>query len=129
MVLVGDAGHGIHPIAGQGLNMGLRDVETLSDLVARAVRDAGDPGADGLLDTYARLRRGDNMAMGVATDTLNRLFSNRVPGLGIIRRLGLRGVQASGPARRFFMYQAMGLNPRLKPHADRRDTAHTKKAG
>lgn len=108
MALVADAAHGIHPIAGQGLNLGFRDIAALSDLLAQA-RDAGtDLGSPALLEQYQRARRLDNMAMAGATDTLNRLFSNTIGPVRLARRIGLKAVQKIGPARRFFMRQAMG---------------------
>jgi 2-octaprenyl-6-methoxyphenol hydroxylase len=77
LALVGDAAHIIHPIAGQGLNMGLRDVAALAEAVADAARLGLDIGADDVLERYQRWRRFDTAMMGVATDSLNHLFSNR----------------------------------------------------
>lgn len=108
MALVADAAHGIHPIAGQGLNLGLRDVALLAELLVDAKRAGKDFGSDDVLQSYQRQRRPDNMAMAAATDTLNRLFSNNVPPIRMLRQIGLRLVQRTGPARRFFMRQAMG---------------------
>ena len=76
IALVGDAAHVIHPIAGQGLNMGLRDVAALAETIVDAVRLGLDSAAPIVLERYQRWRRFDTMAMGVATDGLNRLFSN-----------------------------------------------------
>lgn len=109
MALAADAAHGIHPIAGQGLNLGLRDIETLADLVASAREQKKDIGSADVLSAYETARRADNMSMAGATDMLNRLFSNPSKTLAALRRAGLMAVQASGPARRFFMRRAMGL--------------------
>jgi 2-octaprenyl-6-methoxyphenol hydroxylase len=108
MALVADAAHGIHPIAGQGLNLGFRDVKELGTLVAEAVAAGRDPGAPELLETYQRRRRPDNMAMVAMTDGLNRLFSNNIAPVRLVRRVGLRLVSKIRPAKRFFMTQAMG---------------------
>src|SRR6202163_3433431 len=75
VALVGDAAHMIHPIAGQGLNMGLRDVAALAEAIVDAARLGLEPGGADVLERYQRWRRFDTMAMGIATDSLNRLFS------------------------------------------------------
>lgn len=108
MALVADAAHGIHPIAGQGLNLGLRDIALLAELLVDAKRAGQDYGDETLLHEYQRSRRPDNMAMAAATDTLNRLFSNSMPPVRLLRQIGLRLVQRAAPARKFFMRQAMG---------------------
>lgn len=108
MALVADAAHGIHPIAGQGLNLGFRDVKALADLVCAAAREGADVGADALLAAYQRQRRFDNMTMVAATDALVRLFSNNIPPVRLMRRVGLKAVSKLPPAKRFFMRQAMG---------------------
>ncbi len=108
MALVAEAAHGIHPIAGQGLNLSLRDIEVLAGLVGDACAAGSDPGAPALLQRYQRQRRPDNMAMAGATDTLTRLFSNDIAPVRLARRLGLRAVAHMPPAKRFFMRQAMG---------------------
>ncbi|MCC6598842.1 MAG: UbiH/UbiF/VisC/COQ6 family ubiquinone biosynthesis hydroxylase [Alphaproteobacteria bacterium] len=108
MVLVADAAHGIHPIAGQGLNLGFRDLDTLDRLVGEAFSAGEDIGSLALLETYQRRRRPDNMAMVAVTDGLVRLFSTAFPPAALLRRVGLRVVAKLGPARRFFMKQAMG---------------------
>jgi 2-octaprenyl-6-methoxyphenol hydroxylase len=113
MVLVADAAHAIHPIAGQGLNLGLRDVAELASLIVEAKKSGKDIGSDDLLQTYERARRPDNMLMAAATDSLNRLFSNDVAPMRLLRRLGLRMVQAAPETRKFFMKQAMGTSGRL----------------
>lgn len=108
MALAAEAAHAIHPIAGQGLNMGYRDVAALADILAAARARGGDLGGDDVLQRYQRARRFDNMAMAGATDTLNRLFSNGLPPVRLVRRAGLRLVARLPRAKRFFMEQAMG---------------------
>ncbi|PZQ49138.1 MAG: ubiquinone biosynthesis protein [Micavibrio aeruginosavorus] len=111
--LVADAAHGIHPIAGQGLNMGLRDIAALAELLINAKKSGADIGSDELLQNYQRSRRFDNMAMAAATDALNRLFSNDFLPLRALRKIGLLAVQRLAPARRLFMKQAMGSSGHL----------------
>ncbi len=108
MVLVADAAHGIHPIAGQGLNLGFRDLDCLDRLIGEAVANGQAVGGPDLLKSYERKRRPDNMAMVAMTDGLNRLFSNSTPGMGLLRKAGLKMVSRINPAKRFFMKQAMG---------------------
>lgn len=108
MALVAEAAHAMHPIAGQGLNMGLRDIAELSSLLAVAKDNGEDLGGQELLLHYQRRRRIDNTLMMAATDGLNKLFSNRLPMLAPLRQLGISLVQAIKPARQFFMKQAMG---------------------
>ncbi len=108
IAVVADAAHGIHPIAGQGLNLGLRDIDTLSALVIDAYKNNQDIGAVKILERYQRKRRPDNMAMVAMTDGLNRLFSNNIPPVRFIRKIGLRAVSKIPMAKRFFMSQAMG---------------------
>lgn len=110
MALIADAAHGMHPIAGQGLNMGYRDVAALGTLIIDAVKDGKDAGAPDLLESYQRQRRFDNMTMMGATDTLTRLFSSRLPGIGLLRKFGLKTVATLPPAKQFFMKQAMGAS-------------------
>ena len=109
MALVGDAAHGIHPIAGQGLNLGFRDVGALAGLVIDAVAAGHDPGGAALLARYQALRRPAAMAMLGATHALERLFGNRFPPLRAARRLGIAAVDRIGPLKRAFARQAMGL--------------------
>ena len=108
LALVGDAAHGIHPIAGQGLNLGFRDVIALSALVLEAVRAGGDVGAPALLAEYQRRRRGANLLMLGATDALDRLFSTDNPLLRRARDLGIAGVDRMPALKRMFVQQAMG---------------------
>ncbi|HEX2654680.1 MAG TPA: ubiquinone biosynthesis hydroxylase [Xanthobacteraceae bacterium] len=109
LALVGDAAHVIHPIAGQGLNMGLRDIAALAEVVIDAARLGLDPGGDDVLERYQRWRRFDTMAMGVATDGLNRLFSNRSDVLRLVRDVGLGLVDRLPVLKRMFIREAAGL--------------------
>jgi 2-octaprenyl-6-methoxyphenol hydroxylase len=109
LALVGDAAHVIHPIAGQGLNLGLRDVAALAEVVVDAVRLGLDPGAVDVLERYQRWRRFDTMAMGIATDGLNRLFSNRSDALRLIRDVGLGLVDRLPALKNLFIREAAGL--------------------
>jgi 2-octaprenyl-6-methoxyphenol hydroxylase len=114
--LAGDAAHGIHPLAGQGLNLGLKDAAALADVVLDAARLGLDIGALHILQRYERWRRFDSFALAAATDGLNRLFSNDFAPLRVVRDLGMGLVDAVGPARRFFMRHAggdIGKLPRL----------------
>ena len=110
LALVAEAAHAIHPIAGQGLNLGLRDIDVLTDLLIAAHTRGEDFGDTKLLETYQRGRRPDNTKMAAATDTLNRLFANDIGSMRNLRRLGLRTVSRLSPAKQFFMRQAMGKN-------------------
>ena len=116
IALVGDAGHAIHPIAGQGLNMGLKDAAALAQVLADAVRLGEDLGAETTLDRYGRWRSLDNIGVALATDAFTRLFSNDHPLLRSAREAGMAAVNRIGPARRFFMREAggaLGDLPRL----------------
>lgn len=116
VALVGDAAHGVHPIAGQGLNLGLRDVAALAEVVVDARRRGEDIGAPDVLARYERWRRFDSTALALGMDAVNRLFSNDNPVLRAGRDLGLGIVNAIPGLRRGFMRQAAGLTgplPRL----------------
>jgi 2-octaprenyl-6-methoxyphenol hydroxylase len=109
LALVGDAAHVIQPIAGQGLNMGLKDVAALAETIVDAARLGLDPGSSVTLERYQRWRRFDTMAMGVATDGLNRLFSNRSDALRLVRDVGLGLVDRLPALKDLFIREAAGL--------------------
>jgi len=116
LALVGDAAHVIHPIAGQGLNMGLKDVAALAEVVVDAARLGTDFGAADVLEHYQRWRRFDTMAMGLATNVLNGMFSNDFAPLRAVRDIGLGLVDRMPPLKDAFIRQAAGLTgevPRL----------------
>src|SRR5690606_4834022 len=107
--LIGDAAHVIHPIAGQGLNLGLRDVAALAECVTEAARLGLDPGSPDVLARYERWRRFDTTAMSFSMDALNRLFSNRSDALRLLRDVGLGLVDRAPPLKRMFAAEAAGL--------------------
>jgi 2-octaprenyl-6-methoxyphenol hydroxylase len=109
IALTGDAAHVIHPIAGQGLNMGLKDVAALAEVIVDAARLGLDPGSATVLERYQRWRRFDTMTMGLATDGLNRLFSNRSDVLRAFRDIGLGMVERLPGLKRLFIREAAGL--------------------
>ncbi len=109
LALIGDAYHGMHPIAGQGVNMGFRDVAALAEQIADTMRVGGDPGAAEVLARYERARRFDNHLMLAMTDNLNRLFSNNIAPVRIVRDLGLAAVNRMPAVKRTFMRHAMGM--------------------
>ncbi|TCK23757.1 2-octaprenyl-6-methoxyphenol hydroxylase [Ancylobacter aquaticus] len=116
LALVGDAAHTIHPIAGQGINMGLRDVAALAEAVTDAARLGLDIGGPDVLERYQRWRRFDTLAMGAATDGLNRLFGMRSDAVRLVRDVGLGLVERMPALKGFFIRDAAGISgksPRL----------------
>ena len=108
LVLAGDAAHGIHPIAGQGLNMGLRDVAALTEVLVDAARRGLDLGAPAVTVRYSAWRRLDNSMVGAVTDGLNRLFAVKGRGPAAVRRAGLAAVERIPALKRVFMAEARG---------------------
>ncbi|NUH65358.1 FAD-dependent monooxygenase [Sulfitobacter sp. S0837] len=113
VALLGDAAHGVHPIAGQGLNAGLRDVAALAEVIADAVRRGEDPGSDAVLARYQEWRRFDNASLALATDSFNRLFSNDNAFIRLARDIGMAAVNALPGLRRGFIREAAGLTGEL----------------
>ena len=113
LAVIGDAAHGIHPIAGQGLNLGLRDVGTLVEVIGDAVRLGLEPGDAQVLTRYERWRSVDTLSVALATDGLTRLFGlpGRLP--SAVRRLGMGAVQRLPALKRFFMDEARGVSGNL----------------
>lgn len=109
LVLIGDAAHGMHPIAGQGVNLGFRDVAVLRDLILEKYALGLDIGGDGLLADYARLRKFDNISMLAVMDILNRLFSNNILPIRAARDAGLWAVGRMPELKKMFMRHAMGI--------------------
>jgi 2-octaprenyl-6-methoxyphenol hydroxylase len=113
VALVGDAAHGVHPVAGQGLNLGLRDVAALAEVLILARRRGEEPGSQTALEEYQRWRRFDSTALALGMDTVNRLFSSDNPLLRLGRDLGMGAVNALPSLRRRFIRQAAGLTGEL----------------
>ncbi len=112
-VLIAEAAHRIHPIAGQGLNLSLRDVACLSEVLVEARNLGLEYSNLSVLQKYQNWRRTDNLAMAVMTDGLNRLFSNNIGAVRALRTTGLGIIQKMPPVKRFFEKQAMGLSGKL----------------
>jgi 2-octaprenyl-6-methoxyphenol hydroxylase len=113
--LAGDAAHGIHPISGQGLNLGFKDVAALAETVVEADRLGLDIGSINILERYQTWRRFDTFRMGVTTDVLNRLFSNDVAPIRIVRDIGLGLVERMPALKSYFIGQAAGTQARGNP--------------
>ena len=108
--LIGDAAHAVHPVAGQGLNMGLKDAAALAEVLIEAMRLGEDIGSETVLDRYARWRRFDNAVLAAGFDAFVRLFSNDIAPVRLARDLGIAAVNRIGPLRRAFMQEAGGAN-------------------
>jgi 2-octaprenyl-6-methoxyphenol hydroxylase len=113
LALVGDSAHGMHPIAGQGLNLGLRDVGALVEVLAEGMRLGLDPGDVQVLRRYENWRSLDTFTVSLATDALTRLFGLRSRTASAVRRLGMAGVQRAPFLKRFFMDEARGMSGQL----------------
>lgn len=111
LALIGDAAHGIHPISGQGLNLGFRDVAALAETIVDAARLGIDIGQLDVLERYQTWRRFDTVRTGVTTDVLNRLFSNDIAPLRFLRDVGLGLVDRMPRVKDFFITQASGISP------------------
>ena len=109
LALIAEAAHGIHPVAGQGLNMGIRDIAVLAEVLLDAYRLGGDIGEDSTLERYQQWRRLDNFSLVFICDTLIDIFSNRFTPLRMMRGMGLSIINNSPPLKRFFMRYAMGI--------------------
>ena len=110
LALVGDAAHVVHPIAGQGLNLGLKDVAALAEVAVDALRLGLDPGADDVLQRYQSWRRLDTASMAAMTDGLNRLFSNDIAPVRALRDFGLGLVDRAGPVKAALIRTASGVS-------------------
>ena len=116
LALVGDAAHVVHPLAGLGLNLGLKDAAALSECVMGAALMGGDIGSDAVLDLYNQWRRFDTVSTAAMIDGLHRLFANNVEGLRLLRHMGLRIVANAGPLKTILINEAAGISgalPRL----------------
>jgi len=108
--VIGDAAHGYHPIAGQGLNAGLRDIAALVDVISCARERGEDFSSINILNRYQEWRRFDNQTLGFATDNLNKIFSSYDPLFSSLKNLGMKMIDKSNRAKSVFMRQAAGLN-------------------
>jgi len=108
LALVGDAAHGIHPISGQGLNLGIKDVAVLIEVLTDARRVGLDIGSTAVLENYGRWRTTDNASVYAITDIFNRLFSNDIGPVKLVRDLGMAAINEVTPLKNFFMSHARG---------------------
>ncbi|MEE8429472.1 MAG: 2-octaprenyl-6-methoxyphenyl hydroxylase [Gammaproteobacteria bacterium] len=113
VALIGNAAHTLHPIAGQGFNLGVRDVATLAEVLVDAARERADIGSDEVLTRYAEWRKRDHTRVIAFTDGLIRLFTNPLTGVAVARNLGMLGLGCLPPAKRFFSRLAMGQTGKL----------------
>ncbi len=113
LALIGDAAHAIHPLAGQGVNLGFLDAAALAETVIQARRGKRPIGSLSTLRRYERARKGGNMAMLAAMDAFKRTFSNEIPPLRLLRNLGLSLADRSGPLKHLLVRRAMGLSGEL----------------
>jgi len=117
VALVGDAAHTVHPLAGQGMNLGLLDAAALADTLMEALRQGQDPGDLGILRRYERRRKGGNLKMLLGMDAIHRLFRLPGPLFGPLRAAGLSAVNSTQFAKRRLMREALGLNGDLPSSA------------
>ncbi len=110
LALIGDAAHRVHPLAGQGVNLGFADAATLAEVVLDALKNGKDIGAYSVLRRYERWRKGDNLAMLAVTDTLKRLFGTDQVLISTIRSLGMDAINATSPVKDIIMRSATGLS-------------------
>jgi len=122
MCLMGDAAHGVHPIAGQGFNLGMRDIAALADIIAETSSLGLDVGGGNVLKRYEQERRHDNLQMIVVTDFLNRLFSNNIAPIKLARRVGLAAVEKMPPLKKMFMKNAMGVGGSMQKFLDKKSS-------
>lgn len=113
LAVIGNAAHTLHPVAGQGFNLGLRDVATLAEVITDGVRAGRDPGDPERLRDYARWRRRDQLTTALFTDSLVRIFSNNLPPVALARNLGLTLLDVAPPLKRLLARQAMGFGGKL----------------
>jgi 2-octaprenylphenol hydroxylase len=119
VALIGDAAHTVHPLAGQGVNLGILDAATLADSLLAAARQQRDPGAHALLRRYERARKGADVGMQAVTGGFRYLFGSDLPGMHALREAGLRLTERLPPLKQFFMRRASGLAGELPPLARR----------
>lgn len=119
-VIIGNAAHSLHPVAGQGFNLSLRDVAVLADVLADAIADGGDPGAPATLERYVEWRSGDQRGTIAFTDLLNRIFANPLAPVAAVRGLGLLATGLLPPLKDMLARHTMGIAGRLPRLAQER---------